>query len=73
MADPDPDASPGTQRQLEIYKLGLVGKMPTKPFSVDELAHQAKQELDHAAYDYLAGGGGVAGRGFAVVSDRSSP
>jgi isopentenyl diphosphate isomerase/L-lactate dehydrogenase-like FMN-dependent dehydrogenase len=54
----DPHDSPGTRRQLEIYKLGLTGKTPDQPVSVDELAHRAKNELRPEAYDYLAGGAG---------------
>lgn len=59
MADPNPEESLGTRRQLEIYKLGLAGKTPAQPVSVDELAHRAKKEMAPEAYDYLAGGAGA--------------
>ena len=59
MADPNPDASPGTRRQMEIYKLGLVGKTPAQPVSVDELGTGGQAGTrSRAAYDYLAGGAG---------------
>jgi isopentenyl diphosphate isomerase/L-lactate dehydrogenase-like FMN-dependent dehydrogenase len=58
VTNPNADPSPGTQRQFEIYKLGLAGKTPSQPVSVDELAHRAKTELAAEAYDYLAGGAG---------------
>jgi lactate 2-monooxygenase len=48
----------GLARQMEIYKLGLVGKSPGQPVNVDELALKAKKELKPEAYDYLAGGAG---------------
>jgi isopentenyl diphosphate isomerase/L-lactate dehydrogenase-like FMN-dependent dehydrogenase len=54
----DPESSPGTRRQLGNYELGLSGKTPDQPNSVDELAHRAKKELDPEKYDYLAGGAG---------------
>src|SRR4051794_39203003 len=50
--------APGLKRQMEIYKLGLLGKTPGQPVSVEELAHKAKKELKREAYDYLAGGAG---------------
>ena len=58
MADPNPDVSPGTQRQMEIYKWGLAGKTPGQPVSVEDLGRKAKSELKPEAYDYLAGGAG---------------
>ena len=59
MADLNPDAWLGTRRQLEIYNLGLTGKRPAQPVSVDELAHQAREVLAPEAFDYLAGGAGA--------------
>ena len=56
---PNPSGSPGLQRQMEIYELGLVGKGPSQAVSVDELAHEAKKKIKHEAYDYLAGGAGA--------------
>jgi isopentenyl diphosphate isomerase/L-lactate dehydrogenase-like FMN-dependent dehydrogenase len=43
---------------MEIYELGLAGKTPGQPVSVDELARAAKGKLKPEAYDYLAGGAG---------------
>ena len=43
---------------MAIYERGLAGKAPSQVVSVDELAHQAKEAIDRAAYDYLAGGAG---------------
>jgi lactate 2-monooxygenase len=59
MANPNPDQSPGIQRQMEIYELGLVGKTPGQPVSVDDLEREAKSKLKPEAYDYLAGGAGA--------------
>lgn len=56
MMDPKNDASPGPRRQLDIY---LSGKPPGQPVSVDELERRARQVLETAAYDYLAGGAGA--------------
>jgi lactate 2-monooxygenase len=58
MAEPNPDVSLGTQRQMEIYKWGLAGKTPGQPVSVEDLGRKAKSELKPEAYDYLAGGAG---------------
>jgi isopentenyl diphosphate isomerase/L-lactate dehydrogenase-like FMN-dependent dehydrogenase len=60
MADQGPNAeeSPGLRRQMAIYELGLAGKTPGQPVSVDELTHKAKAVLKPEAYDYLAGGAG---------------
>ncbi len=52
------DGSPGLRRQMAIYELGLAGKTPGQPVSVDDLAHRAKAVLKPEAYDYLAGGAG---------------
>lgn len=62
MADPTEgggeERPPGLRRQMQIYELGLAGKTPGQPVSVDELAHAAKAALKPEAYDYLAGGAG---------------
>src|SRR4051794_28114987 len=58
MADQDADRSPGTARQLEFYKWGLLGLGPSQPVSVEELEREAKSVLKREAYDYLAGGAG---------------
>src|SRR5437660_12844458 len=50
---------PGQERQTEIYKMGLVGKTPSQPVSVDALEQQARKELKAEAFDYLAGGAGA--------------
>jgi isopentenyl diphosphate isomerase/L-lactate dehydrogenase-like FMN-dependent dehydrogenase len=52
-------AGPGQQRQMEIYQLGLVGKTPTTPVSVEVLELQARKVLKAEAFDYLAGGAGA--------------
>jgi isopentenyl diphosphate isomerase/L-lactate dehydrogenase-like FMN-dependent dehydrogenase len=49
---------PGQQRQMEIYQLGLVGKTPATPVSVEALEQQARKKLRTEAFDYLAGGAG---------------
>jgi isopentenyl diphosphate isomerase/L-lactate dehydrogenase-like FMN-dependent dehydrogenase len=58
MADKDSGESPGTERQMGIYKWGLIGKTPSQAVSVEDLARQAKSVLKPEAYDYLAGGAG---------------
>jgi isopentenyl diphosphate isomerase/L-lactate dehydrogenase-like FMN-dependent dehydrogenase len=58
MADRSREVVSGGQRQQEIYKLGLAGKTPGQPVSVDELARAAKAALKAEAYDYVAGGAG---------------
>jgi isopentenyl diphosphate isomerase/L-lactate dehydrogenase-like FMN-dependent dehydrogenase len=50
--------SPGQERQDEIYRLGLIGKTPGTPISVDALEAQAAKKLKKEAFDYLAGGAG---------------
>jgi isopentenyl diphosphate isomerase/L-lactate dehydrogenase-like FMN-dependent dehydrogenase len=47
------------QRQLEIYKAGLIGKTPEQPVSVEELEREAASVLSQSAFDYLAGGAGA--------------
>jgi lactate 2-monooxygenase len=59
MADPNPDQSLGIRRQMKIYELGLVGKTPDQPVSVEALELEAKDKLKPEAYDYLAGGAGT--------------
>jgi lactate 2-monooxygenase len=58
MGNQDTGESPGTERQMGIYKWGLIGKTPRQPVSVEDLARQAKSVLKPEAYDYLAGGAG---------------
>jgi isopentenyl diphosphate isomerase/L-lactate dehydrogenase-like FMN-dependent dehydrogenase len=53
-----PDASaisPGMQRQLEIYQLGLAGKKLAVPVPVSQLEKRAAEILTPQAYDYVAG------------------
>src|SRR5690242_2454484 len=59
MADPSALLPPGMQRQLEIYKAGLIGKTPEQPVSVEELEREAASVLSQSAFDYLAGGAGA--------------
>jgi lactate 2-monooxygenase len=59
MTEPAPSASPGVQRQMEIYKRGLAGRTPSQPISVEELEQRAREELKPEAYAYLAGGAGA--------------
>jgi lactate 2-monooxygenase len=59
MIEQPSNPGPGQQRQLEIYKLGLAGKAPKTPVSMDALEQQAKKELKNEAFDYLAGGAGA--------------
>jgi isopentenyl diphosphate isomerase/L-lactate dehydrogenase-like FMN-dependent dehydrogenase len=58
MAAPESGASPGLQRQAEIYKLGLLGKTPNQPVAVEELERKAQDVLAPEAFAYLAGGAG---------------
>jgi lactate 2-monooxygenase len=58
MSDKDSGDSPGTQRQMEIYKWGLIGVTPRQAVSIEDLAREAKSTLKPEAYDYLAGGAG---------------
>jgi isopentenyl diphosphate isomerase/L-lactate dehydrogenase-like FMN-dependent dehydrogenase len=58
MAESGSDASPGVRWQKRIYELGLVGKTPGQPVSVEELERKARRKLSRRAYDYLAGGAG---------------
>jgi isopentenyl diphosphate isomerase/L-lactate dehydrogenase-like FMN-dependent dehydrogenase len=44
---------------LEIYQLGLGGKKPTTPVSVEVLEQQARKVLKSEAFDYLTGGAGA--------------
>lgn len=47
--------SPGMQRQLEIYQLGLAGNSLSVPIPLMELERKAAQVLTPQAYDYIAG------------------
>lgn len=53
---PPPNAlSPGMQRQLELYQLGLTGKKLAAPVPLAELERKAAEILSAQAYDYVAG------------------
>ena len=53
---PSPNApSPGMQRQLEIYQLGLAGKKLSVPIPLYQLEKKAAEILSPQAYDYVAG------------------
>ena len=53
---PDPNAaSPGMQRQFEIYQLGLAGKKLSVPIPLSQLEQKAADVLTPQAYDYVAG------------------
>jgi isopentenyl diphosphate isomerase/L-lactate dehydrogenase-like FMN-dependent dehydrogenase len=58
MADSDPGASFGMQRQMGIYLGGLAGNLPGQPVSVEDLDQHARSLLKREAYDYVAGGAG---------------
>lgn len=47
--------SPGMQRQMEIYQLGLAGKKISVPIPLSELERKAAEVLSAQAYDYVAG------------------
>jgi lactate 2-monooxygenase len=54
---PDPAAvSLGTQRQLEIYQFGLMGKKLSIPIPLAQLEKKAAEILPPQSYDYVAGG-----------------
>jgi len=48
----------GLQRQLEIFRQGLIGQRETFPISPDALEEAARAVLRPEAYDYVAGGAG---------------
>jgi lactate 2-monooxygenase len=48
-------ASPGMQRQFEIYQLGLAGKKLSIPIPLAQLEKKAAEVLSPQAYDYVAG------------------
>jgi lactate 2-monooxygenase len=48
-------ASPGMQRQFEIYQLGLAGKGLSCPIPLSQLEKKAAEVLSAEAYDYVAG------------------
>ena len=58
MTNSNSGISPGSQRQMEIYKGGLAGQTPRQPISVEELERKAKSQLKPEAFDFLAGGAG---------------
>src|SRR3974390_3016164 len=49
-------ASPGMERQFEIYQLGLAGKKLSAPIPLAQLEQKAAEVLAPEAYDYVAGG-----------------
>jgi isopentenyl diphosphate isomerase/L-lactate dehydrogenase-like FMN-dependent dehydrogenase len=51
-------ASPGVQRQMEVYLAGLQGKKPVLPLAAEELEQQARGVLPSEAFTYVAGGAG---------------
>ncbi len=54
---PNPNAaSPGMQRQFEIYQLGLAGKKLSVPIPLAQLEKKAAEVLPPTAYDYITGG-----------------
>jgi len=53
-----PGASPGMQRQLQIYLSGLAGEKPPFPIAIEALEAQARQVLRPEAAAYLFGGAG---------------
>ncbi len=48
-------ASPGMQRQMKIYELGLAGKKLSVPIPLSQLETKAREVLTPQAYDYVAG------------------
>lgn len=48
-------ASPGMQRQFDIYQLGLAGKKLSIPIPLAQLEKKAAEVLSPQAYDYVAG------------------
>jgi len=53
---PSPSAaSPGMQRQFEIYQQGLAGKKLSVPIPLAQLEKKAAEILPPQAYDYVAG------------------
>ncbi|MDQ7041864.1 MAG: lactate 2-monooxygenase [Rhodothermus sp.] len=53
-----PGASPGMQRQLQIYLNGLAGEKPPFPIAMDALETRAREVLRPEAAAYLFGGAG---------------
>lgn len=49
---------PGIQRQLEIYRQGLLGRRPEFPVQIEALERLAHARLPREVYDYVAGGAG---------------
>lgn len=58
MADKAVTASWGIERQMNIYKAGLAGKVPTIPLAFEELQRQAQEKMTPQAYGYVAGSAG---------------
>ncbi|OGU63727.1 MAG: alpha-hydroxy-acid oxidizing enzyme [Ignavibacteria bacterium RIFCSPLOWO2_02_FULL_55_14] len=61
--------SPGIQRQLEIYRKGVLGVGPRFPMAVEDLERNAQRVLKREAFDYVAGG---AGGGATVRANRNA-
>ncbi len=58
MADSSIPQSWGIERQMQIYKAGLSGKLPTIPLSFVELERQAQVKMTPQAFGYVAGSAG---------------
>lgn len=58
MLPSSPNDAPGPQRQLEIYKWGVLGKTPSQAIAFEELEQQARKKLKKEVFAYLAGGAG---------------
>jgi lactate 2-monooxygenase len=58
MADNIIRQSWGIDRQMQIYKAGLAGKLPTIPLSFEELQRQAQVKMTPQAFGYVAGSAG---------------
>jgi lactate 2-monooxygenase len=58
-SEPLSPQAPGIQRQLEIYRRGILGRKPAFPVEIEELERLARRRLSRKAYDYVAGGAGA--------------
>jgi isopentenyl diphosphate isomerase/L-lactate dehydrogenase-like FMN-dependent dehydrogenase len=58
MEHADSPGSPGPGRQKDIYALGLQGRVPGFPVRIEDVERRAREVLEPAAYDYVAGGAG---------------
>ncbi len=50
--------NPGNRRQVEVFMEGLAGVTPDVPVSFEALEDAAREAMDDAAFDYVAGGAG---------------